>query len=153
MTSAGVWSDALPTLVLEQWRVARESLLNLNTPTAGAAVQAWLVDKQAQVCKAGHVLSSQRLQVLMQCLPTHPSDRPIRRTPLPLPLATASQVHMCPVQDLAATSADDESVRSGAAAAGASAEAAQRMLAVVQRFVALQQLHMVRVADAIRASS
>ena len=47
---AGVWCDALPALVLDQWRHARESLLNLRTLTAGAAVQAWLVDKQAQVC-------------------------------------------------------------------------------------------------------
>ncbi len=45
----GVWSDALPTLVLDQWRGAREGLLNLSTPTAAAAVQAWLVDTQAQV--------------------------------------------------------------------------------------------------------
>ena len=44
-----MWSDALPTLVLDQWRGAREGLLNLSTPTAAAAVQAWLVDKQAQV--------------------------------------------------------------------------------------------------------
>ncbi len=46
-----MWCDALPALVLDQWRDARERLLNLRTHTAGAAVQAWLVDKQAQVLK------------------------------------------------------------------------------------------------------